>query len=133
MDTAEPSSIPHIQITPAMETAIIELRGLGLTYPAISSRFGVSKQRVQWTCLKHRATLPAIGKPPKHKNSIYVRSKTLIRRFTPEEDIQLMTFALDGEKECVIARRLGRKHTSISARLFTLGLKTPKAKGAGAQ
>lgn len=48
------------------------------------------------------------------------RGNHVVRRFTPEEDAQLIELAAEGLGPTEIGKRMGRGHNTIMGRLFTI-------------
>jgi hypothetical protein len=97
-------------------------REAGWSHARIARQLGVSPGSVAWHCLKVAAD------PPKAKPidatmrgpALYDRNGKPVRRFTPEEDQQILTMRLAGKTPTQIGRALKRRHNSIVGRLMTL-------------
>jgi len=105
----------------AIERAV-ELREQGLTYAAAAQRTGMSPGAVEYYCLKLGAEGPRDTPPADAPTGPMVlrRKGHIVRRFTSDEDRQMLEMESAGLARAEIARRLGRRQHSISSRLMTL-------------
>lgn len=98
--------------TPEEDAALLELSSAGETFAAIGERLGRSGGSVA-----NRAKLLREGlKDPKGR-----------RRWTPEDDAELLELARAGVPQVEIARRIGRRQGTVSTRLKALGFRTGAA------
>ena len=103
--------------------AIAELReGKGWSYRRIGERLGLSPGYVSWLCLVNAIEKPGTSFPTSRvkPGSIEGRGGHEIRRYTAEEDDELLRLEAAGTNYSAIARALGRKPNSIRGRLATL-------------
>jgi DNA-directed RNA polymerase specialized sigma24 family protein len=122
------------KVTAANLERIADMRHRGRSYGQISRALGVSQGAVSWHCLR-------LGiEPPKPRplnldyhlqRAVVIRGGRPVRAFTPEEDAKLIAFDLEGLRYVEIARRLGRRHNSVSARLATLARREERTAGGG--
>lgn len=113
--------------------AICQMREAGRSYRQIAMRFGFSPGAVAWICLRDGAEPPnprpltqtAPGKP------VMQRGGHVVRRFTPQEDAQILQMEADGARMCDIAAALNRRQNSIRGRLMTLARQEARRELAG--
>lgn len=106
----------------AQKDLAAELREAGWTYDEIALKIGRDAGSVAWHCLAVGADPPnakpidkTIKGPP-----VYRRGRHHVRRFTPEDDAELIRRTNAGENPAQVGRALGRKPNSIRGRLMTL-------------
>lgn len=101
------------------------MREAGQGLQEIANDLGMSKGSVEYYCRLYGVLHPKAELVPRQARGAAVvkRGNHVVRRFTEEEDRQIleMAAACKGVKE--IGEALGRKHNSISARLQSLGLR----------
>jgi transposase-like protein len=109
------------------------MREQGHTYVQIAARFGCSASVVSWQCLRLGA------EPPKARYAswteikgpaVSARGDHLVRRFTEPEDALLLELEASGLSVNAIARRLGRRTSSIRGRLMTLARRDARSEAA---
>lgn len=110
------------KLTAEQVEQLVAWREEGRSYGWIASRLGITNGGVHYQCLKHGAISPrqrgrsTVGGP-----AVFTASDGRVqRRFTPEEDRQLIALELEGLGYAEIATRLGRPRTSVRIRLMTL-------------
>ncbi|HVJ44680.1 MAG TPA: helix-turn-helix domain-containing protein [Dongiaceae bacterium] len=125
------------RLSEAEIAAIEELRGRGWSYERIGRKIGRSHSTVEYACRHY--VIEVEGRPPaivapayRGKPVIKCRDRT-IRRFSPEEDAELLALAKQGVNNMEIGRRLGRLHQSIAVRLETLARLEDRRERAGLQ
>ncbi len=92
-----------------------------LSYGQISRMMGVSIGAISWQCLMHGIEHPSkVTRLRKPSGGLEHRNGYVIRRFTAEEDAELLRLAMAGVRTSEIARKLGRKGNSVRGRLATL-------------
>ena len=98
------------------------LREAGLTLREIGRRLGIHPAVVGWHCLKLGADSPdAALRPELNRTTLtYTRAGRVVRRFTEEEDALLLRLEAERGGISEIARRLDRRHNSVTGRLMTL-------------
>lgn len=105
---------------------IAELRERGWSYGRIAMKFGVSDGAIHYQCLRLGAVSPrSSGKIAyeQHSKPVLVASDGRTqRRFTPEEDAELLRLSMEGKKIREIMEITGRAQTSVRMRLMTLAL-----------
>lgn len=102
---------------------IAELRERkGLSYQQIADRLGCSASSISWYCLAHGIEKPGpvATRSRVRPGSIERRNGGEIRRFTPDEDRQLLALDAEGVNYFQIGKRMGRRRNSIHGRLMTL-------------
>ncbi len=114
-------------------TSAADLREQGQSIDKIAQRVGMSASSVYWHCLRLGADSPrAKGMPRNVGNMVVKRGNHVVRRFTPEEDRQIVQMEADGCRLSEIARKLGRRRNSILGRLMTLARHEARAEEAAA-
>lgn len=119
----------------------IELRELGHGYDYIGKELGFSGAAIRWQCMKHgaepkknawKAWAPGEIKGPSVLKRLHPETGTyhVVRRFTPEEDAELLRMVQAGVYEAEIARRLKRRTNSIRGRLMTLARRQASSEAA---
>ncbi len=107
---------------------VCRMREAGWSLTKISRAMGqrgisVSPGSIAWTCLRAGADLP-IQRRQTHSfvegTMVVKRGDHLVRRYTAEEDRQILEMEADGASVASIARRLDRKHNSVIGRLAAL-------------
>lgn len=102
---------------------IAELREQrGLSYQRIADQLGCSASSVSWYCLVHGIEKPGpvATRSLVRPGSIERRNGGEIRRFTVDEDRQLLALEAQGLNYFQIGKRMGRRRNSIHGRLMTL-------------
>jgi IS30 family transposase len=109
-------------VTPEKMKIIESMRSAGKSYRQIGNKIGMSPGAVSYYCLKEAIEAPKLAKcwdsiqgPP-----VVKRGNHVVRRFTAEEDEQLLAMERAGVRVRQIARALGRKDNSIRGRLMCL-------------
>jgi IS30 family transposase len=104
------------------QRAIIErMRAKGKSYGQIGMRIGMSPGAISWYCLRYAIESPkGRTKSAIKPGTISTRGNHVVRRFTPEEDRQIVEMRLAGASIKVIADTVGRATSSIFGRLMTL-------------
>lgn len=99
-----------------------ELRTKNWSYRALGERYGIHPNAVSWQCLRLGAdpSKPAKCWQAPRGPIVTKRGNHVVRRFTAEEDAQLLKLEAQGITVCEIARAMGRRWNSIRARLMTL-------------
>lgn len=122
------------KITQATLDRIAELREADATYEAIGAAVGLSASHVNSICLKRgfERSVPSaellwtdIRGP-----AVTRRGNHEVRRFTEQEDAELLALEAEGLSYTAIARRLGRARTSIENRLITLARREARKEAA---
>lgn len=114
--------MPGRKYSPEILAEAIRLRETrGMSFKAIAERLDMSHGSVYWHCLRQGADNPKaaarkLGKPP----MISARGEHLLRRFSAEDDAVILDMRSSGASLSEIARKLGRRHHSISSRLLLL-------------
>lgn len=110
------------RLTPAEKELIFDLRERGWSCRRIAQKIGCSEGSVSWHCLQMGVDKPGAKPIDKTIRGPVVRTRGdfQVRRFTPEEDEQLVALALQGLSHSEIGRIIGRRHNSVSGRLATL-------------
>lgn len=109
-------------LTQEQKDFAFEKREAGWSINRIAMRLGVSPGSIAWHCLAMGADPPnarPIDKAIKGPVSCLRNGKS-VRRFTPEEDQQLVAMRLAGKTDTQIGRVVGRRSNSIRGRLMTL-------------
>ena len=108
---------------------IIRMRERGASMAAIGRAVGMSLGAVNWHCLKEGIEPPNPKDLREHKIGPLVvkRGNHLVRRFTAEEDRQLLELEAKGLKKSEIAKAMGRKSNTITGRLRTLARREERA------
>lgn len=111
------------------------LRERGLTFGQIANKTGMKAQAVQHHCLMRGVDPPATADKPHVYNGpmTYLRNGILVRRFTPDEDRQILAMALQGLSRREIARQMGRKNHSVTTRLAALARRDQRIERAQTQ
>lgn len=107
---------------------VCQLREAGWSLKRISLAMeqrgiAVSPGAIAWTCLRNGADLPARRRQThsfSERTMVVKRGDHLVRRYTAEEDRQILEMEAAGASVASIGRRLGRKHNSILGRLAAL-------------
>ena len=104
---------------------IVVMRERGATYRTIGDAIGCSAEAISYHCLKLAVEAPKHGeswdgiKGPEKMS----RNGHMVRRFTAAEDETLRQLEANGVNYSEIARRLGRRRSSVVGRLMTLARK----------
>lgn len=98
---------------------IADMRDRGMSVKDIAADQGCSRGAVAWHCLRAGVTLKEhpIGRdihPHRRRNG------QIVRPFSVEEDERIVRLTVEGKTPTEVARAVGRKNTSIIARLATL-------------
>lgn len=105
------------------QAACIErMRGAGKSYEQIGRRIGKSGSAVRWYCLRNGIDSPrGMGTSYITPGSVNVSFNGRVwRRYSAEEDAALLAMRKDGVGLKAIGLALGRRHSSVLARLVTL-------------
>ncbi|MFG6080528.1 hypothetical protein ACEUZ9_001132 [Paracoccus litorisediminis] len=97
------------------------LRERGFTYGQIARRTGMSEGSVYWHCLRLGADHPNPRATQQVGPALMRRGNHVVRRYSAEEDALILEMEASGHSVAEIARRLDRRHNSVSTRLMTLG------------
>lgn len=110
---------------------IAELRELGWSYGRIATKFKITQGAVHYHCMMQGAVSPhsRAARTPGPQTLVSSKTGRIQRRFTPDEDKQILELGAEGASILKIARLLGRAPTSIRMRLAALEL---RADGYGA-
>jgi hypothetical protein len=111
----------------------IEMREVeGRSYRYIAGKLGVTTSMLSWAFLKEgvdgpRSSVLMPAGPP-----VYMRAGREVRRFTPEEDAELLRLARAGLSSWKIGRQLvpPRPGNSVLGRLYTLARIDARAEAA---
>jgi len=111
---------------------IVDLREKGHSYKWIADKLGVSPGCVSWHCLEKAAEPPnpVTPRPVPTEAKIEYRFGHTIRRFTVEEDEELLRLEATGMNLSKIAKALGRKRNSITGRLMSLARREARLEAA---
>lgn len=95
----------------------------------IGKRMGRSVGAISWHCLINGVERfdGAKGYPPSTTGRDYNRNGRPVRAYTPDEDTTLLEMAKSGIGYGVIAKRIGRRHSSIQGRLAILARREERA------
>lgn len=98
------------------------MREAGRSYGQIALAFGCSESTAYWICLKLGADLPDAKplQPRAAGPAVVQRGDHAVRRFTAEDDAQLLALASEGKGYSAIGKLIGRRPNSVRARLMTL-------------
>lgn len=110
------------RFTSEQHEAMAEMREAGRTYGQIALAFGCSESTAYWICLKLGADRPD-AKPLAQRAlgpEVVQRNGHAVRRYSAEEDAQLLALSAEGKGDSEIGRLIGRKPNSVRARLMTL-------------
>lgn len=106
---------------------ICEMRERGLSSGIIQRKLAcqdvqISHGAIHYYCLVNGADLPVAKRKAFNgtPGQIIPRGNHVVRRFTPEEDVQLRALSLQGLTYVEIAKITGRRHNSVRGRLATL-------------
>lgn len=119
-------------ITAEQRERIADLREARWTIPAIAAEVGCSQGSVSWILLVDGVDinagwpLPPIPTEP----TGYERNGQAVRRFTQDEDAELLRLEASGLNLNRIAKALGRKRNAILGRLATLARRDARAEAA---
>lgn len=108
-------------MAPEKVETIERMRAAGKSYRQIAAKIGMSPGAVSWYCLRYaiessRDRAPSAVTP----GAVERRGNHVVRRFTPEEDAQILEMEGRGTPVYRIAQALGRANSSIIGRLMTL-------------
>lgn len=108
-------------LTDEQKAAVTAKRELGWTVDRIAAEFDISSGSVAWCCLVLGADPPdAKLQNRDHYPMVVMRNGMPVRRFTPEDDAQLLRLEAAGESINSIASTIGRRTNSVRGRLSTL-------------
>ncbi|WP_421792809.1 hypothetical protein [Hyphobacterium sp.] len=111
---------------------ICEMRERGLTFGQIALKTGIHKETVNWHCTRNAADPP--GARPLAEDivgpAVMKRGDHIVRRFTPDEDRQILAMRQRGMRPADIARKIERKPHSVAGRLITLARKEQRRESA---
>lgn len=98
------------------------LREAGWPIRQIAEKLGMSESAVDWHCIRLGADAPSRqwAAPRAPGPQQMQRGNHVVRRFTSDEDAQLLDLVDQGLPRAEIARRLNRRLNSIQGRLMTL-------------
>lgn len=119
-------------ITEAHKEKIAQLRGeRGWSYGRIGQVTGLKSDRVAWHCLANGIDSPRTKRvPPPYNGPMQYRAgNNIVRRFTPEEDAQMLQLRLQNKGYHAIGKIMGRAHNSIKMRLATLARRDERLAG----
>lgn len=102
--------------------AMADMRAAGQSYLTISRVFGCSESAIAWNCLRLGVEPDGVVRPvPVDRRPMVIDGANgPIRRFTPDEDHQLLEMAGAGRRYQEMAERLQRRWSSVYARLMVL-------------
>ncbi|GJD92877.1 hypothetical protein [Methylobacterium iners] len=114
--------MPTRKLTDAELDRLVEMRERGKTHAVIARALGCSVSAVSYQCLRLGVETP---KPPSVSIEIRgplvtTRNGYMVRRFTPEDDAQILAMEAEQRSVSEIARHLGRQPHSVRQRLMTL-------------
>jgi hypothetical protein len=118
------------------QIAIVEcMRAAGKSDRQIGIRIGMSRGAVSWHCLRYGIEGPkGRAQSTVKPGASATRGNHIVRRFTPEEDQQVVEMRRAGASLNVIADAMGRATSSILGRLMTLAARdeeqSPREEGA---
>lgn len=110
------------RLTAADRERIATMREAGSSCGVIAAAIGCSVSSVSWQCLRLGAEPPnprALKDVPATPKAVR-RGDHMVRRFTVDEDAQILTMEAEGLATVEIARRLGRPPNSVLGRIMTL-------------
>lgn len=109
------------KLTPEQLDRIATMREAGKSCAVIARVLGVSKGAVSWRCIRLGVD-PPTAKPidPYRGPMSYSRGGVTVRRFTAEEDAQILQLTEQGVSRKRIAKLLGRKPHTVTTRLYLL-------------
>ncbi|MCJ2143678.1 hypothetical protein [Methylobacterium sp. E-066] len=114
--------MPGRRFTPEQHEQMAEMREKGRTYGQIALAFGCSESTAYWTCLRLGADRPGSRPLQSHAAGpeVVLRNGRPVRRYSAEEDAQLLALAEEGRGDSEIGHIIGRRPNSVRARLATL-------------
>lgn len=114
--------MPARRFTPEQHEQMAEMREKGRTYGQIALAFGCSESTAYWICLKYGADRPGSQplEPRARGPEVVQRNGRAVRRYSAEEDAQLLALASEGKGDSEIGKLIGRRPNSVRARLMTL-------------
>ena len=115
--------MPARKYSDALLTEAAQLREAGLPIREIAGRLGMHPSAVSWHCLRLGADHPDAARRAhscRQPMMEYTRNGRVVRRFTPEEDEQLLQLEAEGLSAGDIAQHMNRRRNSIVGRLMTL-------------
>lgn len=100
----------------------VALRERGLTFGQIARKTGMSSSAVSWYCLREGAESPRVVLRPRVQiaGQVVQRGCHTVRRYTPDEDRQLLEMEAAGLRLSEIGRALDRRRNSVLGRLMIL-------------
>lgn len=103
----------------------------GLGYGTIARRFQeqgvtVSEAVVRWQCLRLGIVRPDTPPVDLYRTTTF---DSRVRRFTPEEDAQIVALDAEGKGTKAIGKILGRTSTSIVGRFYALAREEIRLEG----
>lgn len=109
-------------LTQAQKDFAVEKREAGWSHERIARAIDRSAGAVAWHCLALAADPPNARPIDKTIRGplVVMRSGKPVRRYTPEDDAQLLELALAGNTHSQIGRVMKRRPNSIKGRLMTL-------------
>jgi DNA-directed RNA polymerase specialized sigma24 family protein len=109
-------------LTEPQISQLIAWRERGRSYAWIAGQLGVSAGAVHYQCLKQNAVSPRQrGREAWRPRAPILNSDGRTqRRFTPDEDEQLLELEAQGLSIAAIAKLMDRPRTSVRIRLMTL-------------
>lgn len=113
------------KLTADQAQQIAELRERGWSYGRLAVKFGVSAGAIHYQCLKQGAFTPRTKGKMAYQDMvpvIHASDGRTQRRFTPEQDAELLRLSMEGKKVREICEITGRAPTSVRIRLMTLAL-----------
>ncbi|GBU17258.1 MULTISPECIES: helix-turn-helix domain-containing protein [Methylobacterium] len=121
------------RLTDADIERIAEMRGRNVPMAVIGLALDCSASSVNYHCLRLGIDAPKTAKCTTHVIGpmLVQRSGHVVRRFTPEEDTRLLALEAEGLTPTEIARALGRRHNTVTARLATLARHQERLEAAG--
>lgn len=119
------------RLTEADRERITTMREAGASCGQIAAAVGCSVSAVSWQCLRLGAEPPN----PRSLNDVPTTPKVskrgdhVVRRFTVDEDAQILALEAEGFRPIEIARRLGRPPNSVLGRIMTLARREARMEG----
>ena len=117
-----------MKLTQEEKSKILALREKGRSIASIAQEIGCSVGAVGYHCLRNNAEPPKTTFPLNPNfPAVVTRNGREVRRFTPDEDRQLIELDRQGLSYSEIGRRLNRLHNSIIYRLCILARREERA------
>jgi DNA-binding CsgD family transcriptional regulator len=110
-------------MSPEQLEVVAAMREAGKSYGQIARRLGKHKNTISWCCLVNGIDSPKASKlwtDGIKGPAEVIRGDYVLRRFTPEEDAELLRLEATGMSPAAIGRAIGRGRNSVVGRLATL-------------